>query len=69
MPVKQFYFLGEDISTSRDINFDSAIDFHGLKNLIAAHFAVVKPGGKWNTHAGALSHLPREESSAHYQKG
>jgi hypothetical protein len=57
MPVKQFYFLGEDISTSRDISLDAAIDFDGLKNLIAAHFAIVEPGGKWNADADPLSIL------------
>ena len=46
MPVRQFYFLGEDISTARDINVDSALDFDGLKNLIADNFAIVEPGGK-----------------------
>ncbi|KAI9929773.1 hypothetical protein ASPWEDRAFT_51746 [Aspergillus wentii DTO 134E9] len=45
MPVQCFYLLGEPVVTAREIEVDSAVDYNGLRNLIAAHFAIVEPNG------------------------
>lgn len=45
MSVKQFYFLGESVSSARSIDIDSANDLEALQGLIAAHFAIVEPSG------------------------
>lgn len=48
MSAKQFYFLGEPISSARGVDVGSTSDLDELKNLIAAHFAIVEPSG--NSH-------------------
>jgi hypothetical protein len=47
MSVQQFYLLGEPVSTKRSIDLDSTLDYDGLRNLIAAHFAIVEPNGEY----------------------
>ncbi|KAL1847739.1 hypothetical protein Plec18170_008400 [Paecilomyces lecythidis] len=44
-PRKQFYLLGEGISSAKELDLDSSLDIDGLKQLIAAHFAIVEPTG------------------------
>jgi hypothetical protein len=46
MTIQQFYLLGDDPSSSRPIEVNATLDLDGLKNLIAAHFAIVEPTGK-----------------------
>ncbi|CAG7985964.1 unnamed protein product [Penicillium salamii] len=45
MPAKQFYLLGEAVSSARNIDIDPASGLEDLKHLIAAHFAIVEPNG------------------------
>ncbi|KAI6080737.1 cytochrome P450 [Hypoxylon rubiginosum] len=45
MSSKQFYFLGEDPSSARDIELPSEVDFEGLQHHIASQFAIVEPKG------------------------
>ncbi|KAI1323026.1 cytochrome P450 [Xylariaceae sp. FL0255] len=45
MSTKQFYLLGEDPTTGRDIEIPSQIDQEGLRQLVASYFAVVEPRG------------------------
>lgn len=45
-PAKQFYLLGEGISSAKELDLDSSLDIDGLKHLIAAHFAIVEPTGR-----------------------
>ncbi|CAI7622662.1 unnamed protein product [Penicillium bialowiezense] len=45
MPAKQFYLLGEDVSSARNIDVDPTSGLEDLKHLIAAHFAIVEPNG------------------------
>lgn len=45
MPAKQFYLLGEPVSSARNIDVDPKSDLGGLKDLIAAHFAIVESSG------------------------
>ncbi|KAJ9492643.1 hypothetical protein VN97_g604 [Penicillium thymicola] len=45
MPAKQFYLLGEPVSSVRNIDVDPKSDLGGLKDLIAAHFAIVESSG------------------------
>ncbi|KAJ6148001.1 hypothetical protein N7497_009983 [Penicillium chrysogenum] len=45
MPAKQFYLLGEPVSSARNIDVDPKSDLDGLKDLIAAHFAIVESSG------------------------
>lgn len=42
---KQFYLLGEDLSTAREITIPSAIDEDELRQLVASHFAIVGAKG------------------------
>jgi hypothetical protein len=46
MPAKQFYLLGEAVSSARNIDFDPTSGLEDLKHLIAANFAVVEPNGR-----------------------
>jgi hypothetical protein len=46
MPSNTFYLLGEDISTAKEVEFDTSQSIEGLRHLIAAHFAIVEPSGK-----------------------
>jgi hypothetical protein len=48
MPAKQFYLLGEEVSSARNIDVDPKSDLGDLKHLIAAHFAIVEPNGMGN---------------------
>ncbi|KAJ5742765.1 uncharacterized protein N7511_011166 [Penicillium nucicola] len=45
MPAKQFYLLGEAVSSARNIDVDPTSGLENLQHLIAAHFAVVEPNG------------------------
>lgn len=45
-PSKQFYLLGEDVSSAKEVDLEPSQDIEGLKGLIAAHFAIVVPDGK-----------------------
>lgn len=47
MPAKQFYLLGEPVSSARNIDVDPKSDLGALKDLIAAHFAIVESSGKF----------------------
>lgn len=49
MSAKQFYLLGEPISSAKNIDIDPKSDLAGLKDLIAAHFAIVEPSGAFET--------------------
>lgn len=42
---KQFYLLGEDVSTAREISIPSAVDEDELRQLVASHFAIVGAKG------------------------
>lgn len=52
--TKQFYLLGEDVSTAREIDVPSTIDEDELRQLIASNFAIV---GAKGTHATTRSNL------------
>lgn len=41
-----FYLLGEDPLTARLIDVEEPIDYEGLQNVVASHFAIVHPSGK-----------------------
>ncbi|KAL9945754.1 hypothetical protein ACHAO5_004543 [Verticillium nonalfalfae] len=45
MAMKTFYLLGEDPSTSQEIEVSSALNEQGLQHLVASHFAIVDPDG------------------------
>ncbi|KAG7134641.1 Cytochrome monooxygenase alnD like protein [Verticillium longisporum] len=45
MATKTFYLLGEDPSTSQEIEVSSSLDEQGLQHLVASHFAIVDPNG------------------------
>ncbi|KAI1773865.1 cytochrome P450 [Hypoxylon cercidicola] len=45
MSSKQFYLLGEDPSSARDVELPSEVDFEGLQHHIASQFAIVEPKG------------------------
>jgi hypothetical protein len=45
MAVKQFYLLGDPVSSARNIELDHTLAIDGLKGLIASHFAIVSPNG------------------------
>lgn len=50
MPSIQFYFLGQDPATGHEIEVNSSevSDYDSLRLLVAGHFAVLEPSGKWN---------------------
>lgn len=50
--TKQFYLLGEDVSTAREIDVPSTLDEDELRQLIASNFAIV---GAKGTHAPAVT--------------
>lgn len=58
MSAKLFHLLGEPVATAREIEVDSSLDYDGLRNLIAAHFAIVDPNGT----KPPISHCPFPES-------
>lgn len=43
---KQFYLLGEEISSALEIQFDALCEYVTLQQKVAAHFAIVEPSGK-----------------------
>ncbi|KIL88163.1 cytochrome p450 oxidoreductase [Fusarium avenaceum] len=45
MSTKQFYLLGEAESTAREVELPPAVDFEELQNIVASHYAIVKPNG------------------------
>lgn len=45
MSAKQFYLLGDPVSSAKNIDVDPKSNVDGLKDLIAAHFAIVEPSG------------------------
>lgn len=45
MATKQFYLLGEDVSSARDIELPDSADLEELQHVIAAHFSIVDPHG------------------------
>ncbi|KAE8148613.1 cytochrome P450 monooxygenase [Aspergillus avenaceus] len=45
MPVKLFHLSGEPVSTAREVDVESSLDYDGLRHLVAAHFAIVEPSG------------------------
>lgn len=45
MPYKRFYLLGEPVESARVIELDPALKRDELRNLVAAHFAIVQPNG------------------------
>lgn len=45
MTLQKFYLLGDEVSSARAIEVDSHTKFDDLKQLIAAHFAIVEPKG------------------------
>lgn len=47
MSSKQFYLLGESPTTAREVELPPAVDFQELQNIVASHFAIVKPNGKF----------------------
>lgn len=49
MSTKQFYLLGEAESTAREVELPPAVDFEELQNIVASHYAIVKPNGNF-TH-------------------
>ncbi|XXH06121.1 hypothetical protein Hte_012566 [Hypoxylon texense] len=49
MSSQQFYLLGEDPSTARDIDLPSEVDFEGLQHHIASQFAIVEPKGTYSS--------------------
>jgi hypothetical protein len=46
MVAKQFYLLGEAITSARTIDIESTVDYSGLQLLLAGQFAIVEPNGK-----------------------
>ena len=53
----QFYLAGESPSASREVDVDANGSLYDLKDLIAAHFAIVEPSGM---PVGAISHMTSE---------
>lgn len=48
MSTKQFYLLGESPSTAREVELPPTLEFEELQNIVASHFAIVKPNGKFH---------------------
>lgn len=46
MTLQKFYLLGDESSTARPIEVDARAQLNELKDLVAAHFAIVKPNGE-----------------------
>lgn len=46
MTTKQFYLLGEPVSSAKQIDVDTTSGIDGFKDQIAAHFAIVEPSGE-----------------------
>jgi hypothetical protein len=47
MVAKQFYLLGEDVTSARAIDIEPTVDYQGLQLLIAGQFAIVEPNGEF----------------------
>lgn len=50
MSTKQFYLLGEDVSTAIEIELPESSDLEDLQHHIAAHYSIVDPKGKQHHH-------------------
>ncbi|KAM0200021.1 hypothetical protein ACHAQI_011883 [Fusarium lateritium] len=50
MSTKQFYLLGQAESTAREVELPPAVDFEELQNIVASHYAIVKPNGVGFVH-------------------
>ena len=46
MSVQRFYLLGEPTSSAKEIEVGAIRTLIDLKDLLAAHFAVVEPSGE-----------------------
>lgn len=46
MAATQFYLLGDDPSTAREIDISSVTDEDELRHIVSAHLAIVEPKGK-----------------------
>jgi hypothetical protein len=46
MPSKQFYLLGEDATTAREIDVPLDLELADLQEIAAAHFGIVEPKGR-----------------------
>lgn len=46
MSVQRFYLLGEPTSSAKEIEVGAIRTLVDLKDLLAAHFAVVEPSGE-----------------------
>lgn len=59
MAARQFYLLGEDPSTAKEIDISTVSDEEDLKHTIAAHFAIVQSSGTKaaRRHHRDLGHL------------
>ncbi|EAW12886.1 cytochrome P450 [Aspergillus clavatus NRRL 1] len=65
MPTQQFYLSGEPISSARTIELDGMQSLDDLRNLIAAHFAIVEPSGiDFQGRDTCLTDIPEITSSA-----
>lgn len=51
-----FHLLGDPESSSKDIQVDSKGDVFDLKNLVAAHFAIVESNGMLLTSSNSSLH-------------
>lgn len=49
MPMQQFHLLGEPASFARELEVNTKSDLDELKDLVAAHFAVVEPAGEYRS--------------------
>ena len=50
MVAKNFYLLGEAVTSARPIEVETTVDYEGLQHLIAGQFAIVEPSGKSLSH-------------------
>lgn len=46
MVAKQFYLLGEAVTSAQAIDIESTISYQDLQLLVAGQFAIVEPNGK-----------------------
>ena len=45
MVTQKFYLVGEDVTSTLDIDISDVNDLESLKTLVAGQFAIVKPDG------------------------
>lgn len=48
--TKQFYLLGENVTTAQDIEIPSSVDDVELRHIIASHFAIVDSKSTFSIH-------------------